>query len=65
MAISPDGSTLAIGSFSTDGLVTLWSLPTVSWQQSACAMANRDLTPQEIEKYFDNAPYREICPIAR
>jgi WD40 repeat protein/DNA-binding SARP family transcriptional activator len=63
MAISPDGSLLAIGSFSTDGLVTLWHLPAVPWQQSACATANRDLTPQEIEKYIGNASYRAICPI--
>jgi WD40 repeat protein/DNA-binding SARP family transcriptional activator len=63
MAISPDGSTLAIGSFGTDGLVTLWSLPTVPWEQSACAIANRDLTSEEIEKYIGNTPYREICPI--
>jgi WD40 repeat protein len=63
MAISPDGSMLAIGSFSTDGLVTLWHLPAVPWQQSACATANRDLTPQEIEKYIGNASYRAICPI--
>jgi len=62
MAISPDGRTLAIGSFGSDGLVSLWSLPTISWQERACAIANRDLTPQEREKYIGNAPYIEICP---
>ena len=62
MAISPDGRTLAIGSFGSDGLVSLWSLPTISWQEHACTIANRDLTPQERKKYFGNAPYTEICP---
>lgn len=62
MAISPDGRTMAIGSFSNNGLVSLWDLPSASWETRACKMANRDLTPQEIEKYIGNAPYKGICP---
>lgn len=62
MAISPDGRTLAIGSFSGGGLVSLWSLAAVPWQQRACAIANRALTVQESAKYLSRAPDIQICP---
>jgi WD40 repeat protein/DNA-binding SARP family transcriptional activator/energy-coupling factor transporter ATP-binding protein EcfA2 len=62
MAISPDGKILAIGSFGSDGLVSLWALPQSRLEQRGCAIANRDLTGEERRRYMGDAPYVEVCP---
>ena len=39
-----------------------WSLDPGTWEQAACAIANRNLTPAEWAKYIGAAPYRRTCP---
>lgn len=63
MAISPDGATLAIGSFGGDGAVSLWRIPAERWEQRGCAIANRDLSMQERRQYIGDIPYVEACPM--
>lgn len=62
MALSPDGATLAIGSFGGDGAVFLWRLSPDLWQTRACAVANRDLSDEERRRYMGDFPYVEVCP---
>ncbi len=62
MALSPDGSLLAIGAFDNQGVVGLWRLPAEPWQQRACAIANRDLTEAERTRYLGNGAYVPVCP---
>ena len=61
MALSPDGRTLAIGSFGSDGLVSLWRLPTGPWEEEACAIANRELTAAERSYYFGDFDPAAVC----
>jgi WD40 repeat protein len=60
VAFSPDGQHLASGS--TDSTVWLWDVDLHSWQQRACGIANRNLTPEEWRKYLSDQPYRKTCP---
>ena len=61
MALSPDGRTLAVGSFADDGMVGLWKLPELRWSERVCAIANRDLSEAEWAHYFDHLTYAPIC----
>ncbi len=61
MALSPDGRTLAVGSFASDGVVSLWKLPELRWAERVCAIANRELTDEEWSLYFDHLTYAPIC----
>ncbi len=62
MALSPDGRTLAVGSFASDGIVSLWQLSGALWEERACAIANRDLTDEERAAYLGDFEYEPICP---
>lgn len=62
MALSPDGRTLAVGSFASDGIVSLWQLSGAPWEERACAIANRALTDEERAAYFGDFAYEPICP---
>jgi WD40 repeat protein/transcriptional regulator with XRE-family HTH domain len=63
IAFSPTGTLLASGS--TDHTVRLWSVDPTSWRAQACAIANRNLTPQEWRQYFGDQPYHATCPLVR
>ncbi len=45
---------------SADGTVITWQTDPTQWQQTACTVANRNLTAAEWAQYFDE-PYRETC----
>jgi WD40 repeat protein len=62
MAVSPDGSLLALGALDTSGLVYLWDLDLTPWSDRACAIANRNLTDAEWRQYLGETPYRTTCP---
>jgi WD40 repeat protein len=62
MALSPDGSTVALGALDTSGLVYLWKLDLRPWQMRACAIANRNLTEAEWHRYLGATPYHKTCP---
>ncbi len=59
VAFSPDGKRLASAMGTT---VRLWDVDLQSWLKSACAMANRNLTDKEWQKYMGDEPYRKTCP---
>jgi WD40 repeat protein len=61
LALSPDGHTVAIASFGSDGLASLWRLPSGPWDEGACAIANRNLTHAERDYYFGDFDYEAIC----
>ena len=63
--LSPDGSVLAIRSGYDAQIETteLWSLDPADWVEAACALAGRNLTPDEWDTHIsDLEPYRSTCP---
>ena len=60
LAFSPNGAILA--SSSLDTTVILWDVSLDSWQQRACRIVHRNLTPAEWHQYLGDEPYRETCP---
>lgn len=47
---------------STDTGVALWELDPAAWIDAACAIAGRNLTPEEWSTYIgDLAPYAATC----
>ena len=61
MALSPDGHTLAVGTFDTSGTVNLWRLDLTPWPIRACTIANRNLTAEEWQQYLGDEPYGKTC----
>ncbi len=59
LAFNPPNTILAAGS--ADGRLVLWDIDPRSWQQQACELAARNLTPTEWQKYFPNEDYQETC----
>ena len=60
VAFNPDGKRLASASYGQS--VRFWDVDPHSWQQRACAIANRNLTREEWRKYLRDQPYRKTCP---
>ena len=60
LAIDPNSSTFYLGTF--DDTAQVWRLPLVVWQEWACEVANRNLTPQEWSQYLHNDAYKKTCP---
>ncbi len=62
MALSPDGQTLALGSFG-DNTVILWEISRESWPSRACRIANRNLSRGEWKQFVGpDIPYEHLCP---
>lgn len=60
LAIDPDSPTFYLGTF--DDTAQVWRLPLVVWQDWACDVANRNLTPEEWRQYLHNEVYEKTCP---
>ncbi|MEZ4666893.1 MAG: protein kinase [Anaerolineae bacterium] len=59
IAFSPDGNTMISGG--EDQKLIFWSMNINNWRLRACAIANRNLSPQEWEQYFNGIPYHKTC----
>ncbi len=59
-AFSPDGRFLAIGGI--DNRPMLLRIDPAVWAQRACAVAGRNLTREEWNRYLPDEPYRKTCP---
>jgi hypothetical protein len=57
--ISPDGRRLLITHGNGQGAV--WDIDPESWEQRACAVANRTLTRVEWEEFLPGRPYEPAC----
>jgi WD40 repeat protein/tRNA A-37 threonylcarbamoyl transferase component Bud32 len=57
--LSPDGHRLLITS--EDGQGAAWDIDPASWEQRACALANRTLTREEWEEFLPGRPYEPAC----
>lgn len=60
VTFSPDGKKLVSGGLGKN--IIQWDVDLASWQQRACAIANRNFTQDEWERYFQTTPYRTTCP---
>ena len=42
--------------------VVMWNVQAAAWRETACRMADRNLTREEWSRFFGLAAYRETCP---
>jgi WD40 repeat protein/DNA-binding SARP family transcriptional activator len=45
-----------------DGSIITFETDATAWEEHACAVAGRNLTPEEWRDAFGDRPYRETCP---
>lgn len=55
-----EGTTAIIGT--TEGTAVVWDVDAERWEDLACAIAGRNLTPTEWQHYLTGHPYRATCP---
>jgi len=57
------GTRKTLASVSFDNTVRLWDVNPESWKQQICAIANRNLSHKEWQKYIgNNRPHEKTCP---
>jgi formylglycine-generating enzyme required for sulfatase activity len=61
LAFRRDGKRLA--SADSQGTILLWPVGIQAWQERACDIAGRVLTPDEAKLYLGVAHYRSACPL--
>lgn len=47
--------------YGVDGQVLQWDVDPTSWRERACAIAGRNLTQDEWERFLPDRPYRRTC----
>lgn len=57
---SPDGTHLS--ALFRNGKIITYEFSLESWLKTACQRVNRNLTPEEWNRYYENEPYRPTCP---
>jgi WD40 repeat protein len=60
VVFGPRKGTLA--SVGEDDSIIFWDVDFEGWFNSACRIANRNLTPKEWNTYLGASPYRKTCP---
>jgi hypothetical protein len=56
---SPDGTRVVAA---MGGTAVIWDLDITRWEQLACRIAGRNLTPTEWHRYLPHQPYHTTCP---
>ena len=56
---SPDGTRVVAA---MGGTAVIWDLDVTRWEQLACQIAGRNLTPTEWHRYLPHQPYHTTCP---
>ncbi len=59
LKFTPDGQELVSGA--RDGVIKRWSVSLDAWAQRACSIANRDLRPDEWQRFLHQAPAFTLC----
>ena len=68
LAFAPGGKFLVIGSgyeIPVDNSVVFWDLDPESWVRRSCAMAGRNLRPEEWQRYAGEATPEDVCSEGR
>jgi len=60
-SFAPNGKSLLI--FDADAGVQRWDVDPQSWVQRACAIAGRDFTDEEWQRYLPDRPREPVCPV--
>lgn len=61
VAFSSDGRALFVYIPDKPASAFWWDIDPQDWLQTACRIANRDLSPSEWEQYFADEPYQKTC----
>jgi WD40 repeat protein len=59
-SFASDGSSLVVVNSNGNGFS--WPMSLTAWEQRACAIAGRNLTPSEWSRYLPGEPYKRSCP---